>query len=111
MKKLILTLLLIFTYLSVFSIGIHTFSSKKDTVIFNLDGNLIQVNKIHSYEIIEPATCWGWNSKDMYKFCKFECVGKDFSKVFIKLIDKETYYIVQVYETGKPLKRYFVRKK
>lgn len=109
-KKFIVTVLLLFmNLLPISPVGIHTFKNKKDVIVFNLEKDVIIVGET-TYEIIEPPYHWYWDKKHMYKFCRFQCVGNNFSKVFIKFIDKEGYYIIQIYETGKERKDYYCRK-
>ena len=100
MKKLIFTLLFMFSISIAPAIGTHyyyewqkaigihqiEFETDKDLITIDLDKNQI-ITDYTTYDIIEPPTKWAWHKKYREKFCIFLCNDQNFNKVFVKLIE------------------------
>lgn len=126
MKKLIFTLLFMFSISIAPAIGTHyyyewqkaigihqiEFETDKDLIIIDLDKNQI-ITDYTTYDIIEPPTKWAWHKKYREKFCIFLCNDQNFNKVFVKLIEyTKDFYIIKIYDNSLdyPIKCYYTKK-
>lgn len=125
MKKLIFTLLFMFSISIAPAIGTHYYyewykaigvhsvqlTDNKNIVTIDLDKDQIIASNI-VYDIIEPPKYWIWNKKYHEKYCIFLCSDKNFNKIFVKLIEySKGYYIIKICDQSLNLLKCYYTKK